>query len=102
MATARSTSRSSSTSCMKALGSESSMDDNMKKMMDEIDMDRDRFISLNKFTDFWGKGSVCCATTKLKEAFEMYDEDETDSSKINNHHHHHNPRQPIVKNMKFA
>ncbi|KAF7132581.1 hypothetical protein RHSIM_Rhsim09G0189700 [Rhododendron simsii] len=82
MATARSPSWSSSTSCMKALGSESSMDDNMKKMMDEIDPDQDRFISLDEFANFWGKGSASCATAELKEAFEMYVQDKMDSSTI--------------------
>ncbi|XP_047333197.1 calcium-binding allergen Ole e 8-like [Impatiens glandulifera] len=58
---------------MKALGSYTS-DDEVKRMMEEIDTDHDGFINLNEFTKFCDNGDDG-GLEDLKEAFELYDQD---------------------------
>lgn len=62
------------TDVMKALGSETSPEE-VARMMEEIDTDRDEFINLEEFAGFLKCNNVedDGGVKELKEAFEMYD-----------------------------
>ncbi|KAM7471086.1 hypothetical protein LguiA_009269 [Lonicera macranthoides] len=61
---------------LKSLGSDTSVDE-VNRMMDEMDTDRDGFINLEEFTGFCKAGSAYGdgGETELKEAFHLYDQD---------------------------
>ncbi|XP_060205462.1 calcium-binding allergen Ole e 8-like [Lycium barbarum] len=56
-----------------ALGSDTSPEE-AARMMDEIDSDRDGFISLQEFAEFC-KGGGDGGVKELREAFDLYDQD---------------------------
>lgn len=61
---------------MKALGSETSPEE-VKQMMEEMDIDKDSYISLEEFAEFCSKkveGDEN-GSQELHDAFEMYDQD---------------------------
>lgn len=64
------------TGVMSALGSETSSDE-VTRMMEEMDSDRDGFVSLDEFAEFCAKkvdGDESGAS-ELRDAFDMYDQD---------------------------
>lgn len=58
---------------LRALGSDSSPEE-MSRVMEEIDTDRDGFINLEEFAEFC-KSSTNVDTRELRDAFQLYDED---------------------------
>ncbi|GAB4860980.1 hypothetical protein Ancab_036140 [Ancistrocladus abbreviatus] len=61
---------------MKALGSETSPEE-VDRMMEEMDSDKDGFVNLEEFADFCGKqvDGDETGSGELKDAFDMYDQD---------------------------
>jgi calcium-binding protein CML len=60
---------------LNSLGSSFSDDDELQRIMDELDSDHDGFISLAEFASFCSSGSEDGGASELRDAFDLYDQD---------------------------
>ena len=59
-----------------SLGSSFSDEDELRRVMDELDSDHDGFIFLTEFTAFCRSSSEDGGASELRDAFKLYDQDQ--------------------------